>query len=150
MTSVKHIPDGYHTITPYLLLNDVANYIEFLKRAFNAKEEHRSTGPDGKVAHAAVQIGNSMVMMGEARAEWPPTPSMLYMYVDDVDDVYSRAVDAGATSLQAPADQFYGDRNAGVKDIAGNSWWIATHIEDVHPEELERRFKAARSQKAGD
>ncbi len=149
MANVKHIPDGHHTLTPYLLLENVAGYIEFLKRAFGAKEIHRSSAPDGTVAHATIQIGDSMLMMGAARGDWKPQPTMLYMYVEDVDQAYRQAVEAGATSVQEPINQFYGDRSGGVKDSAGNSWWIATHIEDVPPEELQKRFQAFSAQQAG-
>jgi PhnB protein len=100
---------------------------------------HRFSGPDGTVGHAEVRIGGSPVMMGEARGPWPAMPCAIYLYVNDTDAVYRRALAAGATSLMEPADQFYGDRNAGVKDPCGNFWWIATHKEDVSPEELQAR-----------
>ena len=145
-TSVKPIPDGYHTVTPYLVVDDVAKVVEFLKRAFDAKEGHRSTRPDGTIAHTEVRIGDSPVMLGAARDQWKSMPCMIYLYVPDTDVAYKRALEAGATSLMEPANQFYGDRNAGVKDPAGNQWWIATHIEDVSPEEMEKRFAAAAGQ----
>lgn len=145
MTSTKPIPDGYHTITPYLLVENAAALIEFLKRAFHAKEIERMVLPDGTVSHAELQIGDSKVMMGQPRGEMKPVPASLYMYVQDVDYVYRDAVEAGGISISEPKDQFYGDRGAAVQDPAGNTWWIATHIEDVHPEELRRRFLAARA-----
>jgi len=141
--AVKPIPEGYHTVTPYLVVQGAANLIDFLKHAFDAKEIERMARPDGLVTHAEVKIGDSIVMMGEASGEKKPTTSMLYLYVNDTDAVYKRALQAGATSVMEPADQFYGDRNAGVKDPAGNRWWIATHKEDVPPEEMAKRARAA-------
>jgi uncharacterized glyoxalase superfamily protein PhnB len=148
MTSVKAIPDGYHTVTPYLLVDRVADFIQFLERAFGAKETQRSAMPDGTVMHAAVQIGDSMVMMGQASGSWKAMTAMLYLYVLDVDRVYERALEAGAKTVREPRDEFYGDRAGGVEDPWGHQWWIATHKEDVHPEELQRRFAAARAQQA--
>jgi len=143
MTSgVKPIPDGFHTVTPYLIVPGVAKLIEFLQQAFDAKEIHRSARPDGSIMHAQVRIGDSFVMMGEPIGQWKPMPGSIYLYVNDTDAFYKRALQAGATSLMAPADQFYGDRNAGVKDPLGNHWWVATHIEDVPPDELEKRAEA--------
>lgn len=140
--TVKPIPDGYHTVTPYLTVPGVANLIDFLKQAFDAKEIDRHTRPDGSVQHAEVQIGDSRVMMGEPQDQWKPKPANLYLYLDDVDAAYRRAIAAGATSLQEPADQFYGDRTGGVEDASGNQWWLATHKEDVSPEEIGKRAAA--------
>ncbi len=143
---LKPIPDGYHSVTPYLIVDNVAGLVRFLEQAFGAKEGYRSTRPDGKIAHTEVRIGDSVVMMGGARDEWKARPGGFYLYVPDTDAVYKRALEAGGKSLMEPANQLYGDRNAGVSDPAGNQWWIATHIEDVAPEELERRFAAAAGQ----
>jgi len=140
---VKPIPDGYHTITPYLTVKGVANLIEFLKRAFNATITEHMAEPDGTVRHAEAKIGDSIVMMGEAGGQWTPKPCTLYMYVQDVDSVYRRAIEAGAVSVREPANQFYGDRSGGVRDACGNEWWIATHVEDISKEELTLRAKAA-------
>ena len=129
--AVKPIPDGFHTVTPYLVVPDAAQLIDFLKRAFNAEEIHRSHRPDGAVAHAQVKIGDSMVMMGQAQDEWKPMPCMLYLYVEDVDAWYERAIQAGGTSVREVNDEAYGDRAGGVQDPAGNQWWIATHRPDV-------------------
>ena len=144
--AVKPIPDGYHTVTPYLTVQGVPKLIDFLKQAFEAQELERMTQPDGTIGHAEVRIGDSVVMMGEARDEWKPMPSGIYLYVNDTDAVYKRALQAGATSIMEPADQFYGDRSAGVKDSSGNHWWIATHKEDVPPAELKKRAQAAMKQ----
>jgi PhnB protein len=135
----KPIPEGYHSITPHLINENASRLIEFLKQAFDAQELNRLSGPDGRVLHAEIQIVDSMLMIGEATGEWKAMPASLALYVPDVDATYKRALDAGAVSLREPADQFYGDRSAGVKDLAGNHWWIATHIEDVPREELRLR-----------
>ena len=140
--AVKPIPEGYHTVTPYLTVQGAAKLVDFLKQAFGAEEIFRTTGPDGTIRHAEVRIGDSVVMMAEPRGEWKPMPGAIYLYVNDTDAAYKRALQAGATSLMEPADQFYGDRSAGVKDPVGNHWWIATHIEDVPPAELAKREEA--------
>jgi len=139
--SVKYIPDGYHTITPYLITTDVSRLINFLKSAFGARELERTVNDAGRIMHALVKIGDSPVMMGEAIEGFPSVSTSLYLYFPDTDYVYKRAIQAGGISLMEPADQFYGDRNAGVQDPSGNKWWIATHIEDVSKEELEKRAK---------
>ena len=146
MVSVKSVPDGYHTITPYLMVPDVSIEVEFLKRAFNAKPFDWNVAPDGTVAHASVKIGDSMLMMGAARGPYKAEAVTLYMYVEEVDQVYMHAIAAGASSIQEPRHEFYGDRTAAVIDPAGNRWYIATHVEEIHPEELQRRFLAARAQ----
>lgn len=140
---IKAKPDGQRTVTPYLIIEGVPTVIDFMKEAFGAEEVHRSTLPDGSVMHAQVRIGDSNVMLGEASAKWQPMPGSIHLYLDDTDKAYRKALAAGASSVMPPADQFYGDRSAGVKDPAGNVWWIATHKEDVAPEEIERRMQAA-------
>lgn len=140
--TVKYIPDGYHTITPYLLVRESKKCLDFLKRAFDAKEVHCMKKPDGTIMHAELKIGDSMIMMADAGSEKEPMPAAYYLYVEDTDELYKRAIDAGGISLMEPADQFYGDRNAGVQDPAGNQWWIGTHVEDVPQEEIERRAQA--------
>ncbi len=140
--AVKPVPEGYHNISPYLTVRGVPGLIDFLRRVFDAQETERTSRPDGTVMHAEVRIGDSIVMMGEPMGEFPQMPAMLYVYVPDTDAVYKRALEAGATSMMEPADQFYGDRNAGVRDSFGNVWWIGTHKEDVSKEELQRRVEA--------
>jgi PhnB protein len=140
--AVKPIPDGFHTVTPYLLVKGAGGLIDFAKQAFGAEEVYRSTLPDGDVMHALLRIGDSMVMLGEARGEYSPMQAMLHLYVEDVDSAFARAVQAGGVSLREPANQFYGDRSGGLKDEWGNQWWISTHVEDVSAEEIERRQKA--------
>ena len=140
--AVKPVPEGYHSVTPYLTVEGVPRLIEFVTAAFGAKETERITGPDGRIAHAEVKIGDSVVMMGEARGDWKPMPGAIYLYTTDADVTYQRALKAGATSLAEPANQFYGDRQGGVRDPVGNVWWIATRIEDVSTEEIQKRAKA--------
>jgi uncharacterized glyoxalase superfamily protein PhnB len=140
--AVKAIPDGLHSVTPFLVVSGAAKLIAFLQQSFAAHELHCMIRPDGTVMHAEVRIGDSVVMMGEATGGCPPMPSTLYLYVPDADAVYQRALQAGATSTMEPTDQFWGDRMAGVEDPAGNRWWIATHQEDVSPEDLRQRAEA--------
>ena len=144
--SVRPIPDGSHTVTPFLVVAEIPKLLSFLKLAFGAQELFRMAHPDGGIMHAEVQIGDSKVMMGAAMGEWKAKPCSLYLYVEDVDAVYHRAVQAGATSAREPADQFYGDRSGGVIDPCGNYWGIGTHIEDVSREEMEKRFAAMAGQ----
>ena len=135
------IPEGHRTVTPFLRVADAAKLIDFLQPAFGATVAFRMEGPGGTVAHADVKIGDSMVMIGQAPAD-QALQSMIHLYVPDTDAMYKSAMAAGATSIREPANQFYGDRSAGVKDFCGNEWWMATHIEDVSPEEMERRMAA--------
>ena len=140
---VKAIPEGYHSVTPYLVVQGAGKLIDFMKAAFGAREMFRMPGPDGKIGHAEMRVGNSMVMLADAQGPWKAMPTTLQLYVEDVDAVYARAIAAGGTSLSEPTDQFYGDRRGGVQDICGNSWWVATHIEDVSMDEMQRRQEAA-------
>lgn len=140
--AVNPIPDGYHTVTPYLIVDDVAGLIDFLQQAFGAKETERMQQPDGRIMHAEVRVGDSMVMMGETDEDVSSMPAMLHLYLEDSDDAYQRALSAGATSLREPTTEFYGDRIAGVQDAFGNQWWMATHVEDVPEEEMRRRAAA--------
>lgn len=140
--SVKPIPDGYHSVTPYLVVQGAGKLIDFLKHAFDAEETFRLAQPDGRIGHAEVRIGDSVIMMADACTEWQPMSGTVHLYVNDTDATYKRALEAGATSLREPADQFYGDRSAGVQDPAGNHWFVATHKEDVAPEEMAKRAEA--------
>ena len=145
---VKAVPDGYHTVTPALSLKDTAAAIDFYKKAFGAEEVCRMPGPGGQgVMHAEIKIGNSAIMLGD---EWPDYPvrspesvgattGSLHIYVEDVDAAFQKAVSAGATASMPPADMFWGDRYAKVVDPFGHFWGLATHIEDVSPEEMARR-----------
>jgi PhnB protein len=149
MAAVNPIPQGYHAVSPYLIVPGASKLIDFMKQAFGAQEIHRMAAPDGTIMHAEVQIGDSRIMLGEAGGPFPAMPTTLYLYVPDTDATYKRALAAGATSETEPKDQFYGDRNAGVKDPSGNRWFIATHIEDVAPAEMEKRAQAAMKQRQG-
>ena len=140
---VKPIPEGYHTVTPYLVVQGAGKLIDFMKAAFNAQEMFRMPMPDGSIGHAEMRIGNSAIMLGEANDQHKAMPPCLQLYLEDVDAVYARAVAAGATPVAEPANQFYGDRRGGVQDMCGNYWWMATHIEDVSEEEMKRRMEAA-------
>jgi uncharacterized glyoxalase superfamily protein PhnB len=137
---VKPIPDGFHTITPYLVVDGAVKLIDFMQKAFGAKHDHEPTmRPDGTLMHATLKIGDSTLMISDASEHAQATQVMLYLYVPDVDAAYQKSLKAGATSLMEPADQFYGDRSGGVKDPAGNRWFLGTHIEDVSPAELKKR-----------
>jgi PhnB protein len=136
---VNPIPAGYHTVTPYLVVRDAGAVIDFAKQAFGATERGRHLDDTGRVMHAEITIGDSVVMIGEANEEWSPTPAMLHLYVPDSDATYRQAMSAGGKSLREPRTEFYGDRMAGVADPQGNQWWLATHVEDVSPEEMQRR-----------
>ncbi len=147
--AVSYVPEGLHTVTPYITIQNVAKLIDFLTKVFGAEERERMTRPDGSIMHAEVRIGDSLIMMGEPQAGLQAMPCALYVYVPDTDAAYRCALDAGAVSLMEPADQFYGDRNAGVKDQLGNVWWIGTHQEDVAPDEIARRAEAAMQRRKG-
>jgi len=133
--AVKPIPENYPRVSPYLIVKDVTRTMEFLKYVFNAEERDKMSLPDGTVNHGEVSIGNSVIMMGRAAENHKLQNAMLYIYVKDTDVAYKRAIEKVAVSVMEAADQFYGDRNAGVKDKDGISWWIASHVEDVSPEE---------------
>jgi uncharacterized glyoxalase superfamily protein PhnB len=144
--AVKPIPEGYRTVTPYLVNRGADQVIKFAENAFGAKEKMRLPGPNGTIGHAEIEIGDSLIMIADADERNNEMPAMIHLYLADVDTVYRRAIDAGATSIQEPQDQFYGDRNAGVQDSAGNKWYISTHVEDVPPEEMDRRVAKAVAQ----
>jgi uncharacterized glyoxalase superfamily protein PhnB len=137
--SVHYLPEGYNSVNSYLITPHAEQVIEFLKAVFDAEEVGRLLGPDGKIGHAEVQLGNSRIMLSTGMPGSTPSSSVLVVYVPDTDATYARAIAAGAESVREPADQFYGDRSGGVKDSAGNQWWIHTHIEDVSFDEVERR-----------
>ena len=140
---VKPIPEGHNTVSPYLVVNDANGEIDFLKKAFDAVELHRTADPSGRIMHAEVRIGDTVVMLGQANEHFKPMPTNLNVYVIDCDATYNKATAAGAKSIREPATQFYGDRSAGVEDLNGNMWWLSTHVEDVSEEEILRRMKAA-------
>jgi len=141
-TKVNFISNGYHTVTPFLTVKGAAELLEFVKQAFGATVVEKLDSPDGSLAHASVKIGDSRVMLGEVMGDCPPMTAANYLYVKDADVTYRRALKAGATSVTKPANQFWGDRQGGVKDQCGNLWWIATHIENVSPAEMKKRILA--------
>ena len=143
MPDVKPIPDGYTAVTPYLIVEDAAGFLDFLTNAFGAVERLRIPMGEGLIGHAEVEIGGAAVMLSdEAPPDFPVSSSQIHLYVEDVDAVFAQAVNAGATSESEPADQFYGDRIARVADPSGNVWSIASHVEDVDMDELMRRLAA--------
>ena len=152
---VRAIPDGYSSVTPYLIVNGAAQALDYYKMAFDAQELMRFPSPDGKIVHAEIQIGNSRVMLADESPQMgnnSPTTlggsgTGLMLYVDDADSTFERAVSGGAKVKQELKTQFYGDRNGTITDPFGHSWTIATHVEDVAPEELKRRM--AEAMKAG-
>jgi PhnB protein len=145
MSTVKAIPDGYHSIQPYLIFKSTADAIDFYAKAFGATERLRMVNGQGKVQHAEIQIGDSCIMMADEHPEigaisvqqYGGSPVSLMAYVKDCDGVYKQALAAGATSTREPADQPYGDRMAGVKDPFGFHWYLGTHIKDLSKEELQ-------------
>lgn len=148
--NIKPIPDGYHSLTPYLVVQDAARALEFYKNAFAASELSRLNTPDGNVAHAEFKIGDSIFMLADENphcTDHSPktlggTPVKLYLYVEDVDTVFAAAIKAGATQTMPPTNQFWGDRMGAVSDPFGHQWLIATHIEDVDPSEMPSRMAA--------
>jgi PhnB protein len=148
---VKPIPEGYNTVTPYIAVDDAAKAIEFYKRAFGAKERVKMEGPPGKISHAELEIGDSVIMLSDPFPQSPlktpkeiggTTASML-LYVEDVDEAVRQAVDAGAKITMEIENQFWGDRFGRVEDPFGQNWQIATHVEDVAPEEMAKRAEQA-------
>ena len=148
---VKPIPDGYHTVTPYLYIREAAKALAFYQKAFGAKEKFRMNGPDGKIAHAEIEIGDSPIMLTDENpqmgARSPQTlggsGSSLMLYVKDVDTLFKQALAAGAKEIRPLKNQFYGDRTGCLEDPFGHTWTIATHVEDVSQEEVDHRFAEA-------
>jgi len=140
-TSTNPIRDGFRTITPYLFAQNASQLIEFISAAFGGSEIYRKERPDGAITHAEIRIGDSMLMLGEATPQFGPMPTSVYLYVSDSDDVYRHALDAGGISVFPIMTLPNGERYGGVKDPCGNIWWVATHVEDVPPEEEEKRWK---------
>jgi PhnB protein len=153
MANVKPIPDGYPQVIPYLYVDDGAAAIEFYGKVLGTKERMRMGGPDGKVGHAELELGDSVIMLADEfpdmGARSPKTiggsPVTISLYLADVDGVFKKALDAGATELRPPTDQFYGDRTAQFEDPWGHRWNIGTHVEDVPPDEMEKRAAQAAS-----
>ncbi len=146
--SVQPIPSGYHSVTPYLIIAGAEKAIEWYRVSFHAEEKLRLVGPGGSIGHAEIKIGNSVVMLADehpdfgvhAPGHFGGSPASLMIYVEDVDEVFSRSVELGAEEIRPLQDQFYGDRTGTLKDPFGHQWTIATHIEDVSTDEAQRRF----------
>lgn len=149
--TVKPIPDGYHTVTPYLIIDGAADAIEFYKKAFGAVEQMRMPGPNGKVMHAEIKIGDSPIMLADEFPEMDirgpkslgRSPVSILLYVEDVDTLFAQAISAGAKEKKPLADQFYGDRTGSIEDPFGHQWTIATHKEDLTPEQIQQRMEKA-------
>jgi PhnB protein len=155
-SQAKPIPQGFHSVTPYLTLNDAARALDFYKRAFGAQEIMRMEAPGGKIGHAEIKIGDSIIMLADempgSGCQSPQTlggtTNGIFLYVDNVDSVYSQAVSAGAQAEAQPADMFWGDRYGRLKDPFGHSWSLATHIEDVAPADMQKRMQEAMAKRA--
>jgi PhnB protein len=153
MAEVNPIPEAYPRVTPYLGIDGAADAIEFYKKVLGAKERMRMPGPDGRIGHAELEIGNSIVMLADSNPDmgFPNpkdiggTPVTIHCYVEDVDDAFARALEAGATSMRDVENQFYGDRSGQFEDPFGHRWSVASHVEDVPPEEMEKRAAAMAS-----
>lgn len=136
-------PTGYHSLNPFLIVDGADSMIGFLSEVFGGEERERITRPDGTIGHAEVSVGDSVVMITDANDSLPSRPSAHYVYVDDVDETFAKALAHGAVARSEPADQFYGNREGGVVDPWGNIWWIATVLEEVPPDELQARYEAS-------
>ena len=136
---VSPMPEGFHTVTPFLVVDDADAVIAFMQKAFKAEFVHAPLRQGGLVRHAALRIGDACVMISNASERAKAMPTMLYVYVPNVEEVYAAAIGAGGIEIMPPADMFYGDRSGGVTDPGGNQWYIGTHIEDVSDDELQRR-----------
>lgn len=142
------VPPGYTTVTPWMITPDTAQLLDFVHRAFDAEELARIPGPDGGIGHAEFRIGNAIVMAFDARPEWPPTPAFLRLFVADGDAVWQQAVNAGAEPLTRMVTHFWGDRGGRVRDLQGNVYWIQTRLEELTPEETQRRAQLPEYQQA--
>ena len=141
---MNYKPKGFNSITPYITVDGAAKFIEFVKKAFGAEELHRYQPPDSdKIMHAVIKIEDTFIECSDGSAEFPPMPAALHFYVPDVDAVYEKAIKAGGIGKSEPKDQFYGDREAFVKDPCGNNWYLATHIKDITEEELKMHEPAS-------
>jgi PhnB protein len=148
MKKVSSVPEGLHTITPYLIVDGADKFIEFVKNAFGGELTFMHRDEEDRVTHATVKIGDSVIMLGDAMPGMDPVNAMLYLYVEDADKIFNQAVKAKGKVERELRDEFYGDRAGAVKDNWNNTWWIATHVEDVGKEELERRSKEASRKQA--
>jgi PhnB protein len=150
------VPAGHHTVSPYLAIKDAVKALEFYKQAFGAIEAYKLLMPDGRLGHAEIRLGDSLIMLADEFPEYggksPQTlggsPVSIHLYVEDVDAFFKRAIAAGAKERKPVMDQFYGDRSGQLEDPFGHLWWVATHIEDVSPDEMQRRVNAMFAEQA--
>lgn len=140
-SSVQPIPEGFSTVSQFIMADDVEKIINFCQKAFDAQIVSELRSSDGKIWHAQVKIGESMILFGDTMGMHAGTTSCTYLYVKDANAMYQKAINAGGKSVQEPKDMFYGDHSGGITDPAGNYWFVATHIEDVKQDELERRAR---------
>jgi PhnB protein len=138
--TAKGVPEGYHTVTPFVIVKGAARFLTFMRDAFGAEEMGRVEDGSGAIGHAEARIGDSVVMTFDAKEGWPPTPSFLRLYVEDGDAVFEQALRSGATPVTAMADMPWGDRAGRVRDPLGNLWWIMTRVEDLDEAEIARRY----------
>jgi len=138
-SKVDYKPEGFHTIVPYMQVKGAGKLLEFVKKAFDAEEFGCYRDDDGRINHAQVKIGDSIVELSDSTDQWPAMPCAIHMYVPDTDDTFQKAIAAGGTSLREPQDQFYGERSAAVRDVCGNNWYIGTRIEVLTKDEIEDR-----------
>lgn len=139
--SVRSIPEGFHSVTPFIMVDNAPKFLEFVKHAFGAEITYELRDDNGQVVHCNAKIGDSLIMIADTMGSMKQQTSMLYIYLDDVDAAYKKAIEAKAKPMDEPKDQFYGDRAGAVGDEWGNVWWLGTHIEDVSEEELKKRSK---------
>lgn len=147
--STTHVPEGYHSVTPYLAIRNAVEALDFYKRAFGATEKFRLMMPDGRLGHAEIQLGDSIIMLsgefpeygGKVPETLGGTPVNIHLYVEDVDSFFKRAIEAGAKECKPVMDQFYGDRSGQLEDPFGHQWWVATHKENVPPDEMKKRLE---------
>jgi PhnB protein len=137
--SARAVPEGYHTVTPYLVVDNAQGLIEFIERSFNGKVVSLMKLDNNRIMHATMSIGDSTVMLSDTMEGMEAQTCMLYLYLEDVDSVYQKTIQAKGIAVREPKTEFYGDRAGAIKDQWGNVWWIATHVEDVDQQELERR-----------
>lgn len=139
--SVKPIPEGYSTVCPYLVCDNASAVLDFILKTFDAEDRGAMRTPEGKIAHGEVKIGDTVVMLSDGSPQYPKSPSIVHVYVEDCDITFAKSLSHGGSLKKEPETMFYGDRGAAVTDPGGNTWWISTRVEDVSPEEMERRMK---------
>jgi uncharacterized glyoxalase superfamily protein PhnB len=143
--SVSPIPEGYSRVSPFLICNNAEAVLNFIVKTFDAQPRGTMKTPEGKIGHSEVKIGDSVIMLSDGSPDYAPSPAVLHVYVENVDETFPKALASGGTVEREVQQTFYGDRNGAVKDPGGNTWWISTRVENVSPEEMERRMKEAKA-----